>query len=113
MQETLVRFQGGEDPLEKETATYSSNLAWKIPWMEEPGGLQSMGSQSWTRLNDFPFAFWVRKLLYLLMLALFPESHSKSYCSTTHGHVSYSKRLLLGLAYLYQGSFICPALSGQ
>ena len=36
---------GGEDPLEKETATRSSTLAWKIPWTEEPGGLQSTGSQ--------------------------------------------------------------------
>ena len=36
---------GWEDPLEKEMATHSSTLAWKIPWMEEPGGLQSMGSQ--------------------------------------------------------------------
>ena len=39
----LVRFLGQEDPLEKETATHSSVLAWRIPWMEEPGGLQSMG----------------------------------------------------------------------
>ena len=45
MQETRVRFLGGEDPLEKEMATHSITLAWKIPWMEEPGGLQSMGSQ--------------------------------------------------------------------
>ena len=36
---------GWEDPLEKEMATHSSTLAWKIPWKEEPGGLQSMGSQ--------------------------------------------------------------------
>ena len=42
-QETWVRSQGQEDPLEKETATHSSILAWKIPWTEEPGGLQSMG----------------------------------------------------------------------
>ena len=42
---TWVRFLGWEDPLEKETATYSSILAWKIPWTEEPGRLQSMGSQ--------------------------------------------------------------------
>ena len=35
-----------EDPLEREMATHSSTLAWKIPWMEEPGGLQSVGSQS-------------------------------------------------------------------
>ena len=45
MQETLVRSLGQEDPLEKEMATHSSILAWKIPWLEEPGGLQSMGSQ--------------------------------------------------------------------
>ena len=42
MQETGVRSLGREDPLEKEMATHSSILAWKIPWMEEPGGLQSM-----------------------------------------------------------------------
>ena len=45
MQETWVRSLGQEDPLKKEMATHSSVLAWKIPWMEEPGGLQSMGSQ--------------------------------------------------------------------
>ena len=38
-------------------ATHSSTLAWKIPWMEEPGGLQSMASQSRTRLSDFTFIF--------------------------------------------------------
>ena len=45
MQETWVRFLGQEDPLEKETATHSSILAWKILRTEEPGRLQSMGSQ--------------------------------------------------------------------
>ena len=45
MQETLVRFLGQEDPLEKEIMTHSSILAWRIPWTEEPGGLQSMGLQ--------------------------------------------------------------------
>ena len=45
MRETRVRSLGREDPLEKEMATHSSTLAWKIPWMEEPGRLQSMGSQ--------------------------------------------------------------------
>ena len=44
-QETWVRSLGQEDPLEKEMATHSSNLAWKILWMEERGRLQSMGSQ--------------------------------------------------------------------
>ena len=45
MWETWVQSLGWEDPLEKGMATYSSILAWKIPWMEEPGRLQSMGSQ--------------------------------------------------------------------
>ena len=45
MEETRVRSLGWEDPLEKEMATHSSILAWKIPWTEEPGWLQSMGSQ--------------------------------------------------------------------
>ena len=45
MRETWVRSLGWEDTLEKEMATHSSTLAWKIPWMEEPGRLQSMGLQ--------------------------------------------------------------------
>ena len=45
MQETWVQSLGWEDPLEKEMATHSSTLAWKIPWMDKPGRLQSMGSQ--------------------------------------------------------------------
>ena len=45
MLETWVQFLGREDPLEKEMATHSSIFAWKIPWTEEPGRLQSMGSQ--------------------------------------------------------------------
>ena len=53
MQKTWVQFLGGEDPLEKERTTHSSTLAWRIPWTEEPGGLQSMGSQkSQTRMSD-------------------------------------------------------------
>ena len=45
VRETRVRSLGREDPLEKEMATHSSIPAWKIPWMEEPGRLQSMGSK--------------------------------------------------------------------
>ena len=52
VQETRVQSLGREDPLAKEMATHSSTHAWKIPWMEKPGGLQSMESQSWTRLSD-------------------------------------------------------------
>ena len=45
MQKTWIRSLGQEDPLEKETATHSSIPAWRIPWTEEPGRLQSMGLQ--------------------------------------------------------------------
>ena len=45
MPETRGQFLGREDPLEKEMAIHSSTIAWKIPWTEEPGRLQSMGSQ--------------------------------------------------------------------
>ena len=55
MQETGVQSPGQEDPLDEEMATHSSTLAWKIPWTEKPGRLQSMGSQSQTRLSDFIF----------------------------------------------------------
>ena len=59
MQETLVWSMGQEDPLEKEMATHSSIIAWRIPWTEEPGGLQSMGSQrvrnNW-KTNTFTFS---------------------------------------------------------
>ena len=59
MQETRVRSLGWEDPLEKEMATHSIILAWRIPWTEEPGGLQSTGSQ---RVGHD----WVTLLTYLL-----------------------------------------------
>ena len=50
-----VRSLGWEDPLEKEMATHSSTLDWKIPWTEETGRLPSMGWQSQTQLNNFPY----------------------------------------------------------
>ena len=52
VQETWVRSLGQEDPLEKKMATHSSILAWRIPWTEEPGKLQSMGLQSQTQLSN-------------------------------------------------------------
>ena len=59
MQETWVPSLGHEDPLEKEMAIYSNTIAWKIPWTEEPGRLQSMGSQrvghDWATSLSFPF----------------------------------------------------------
>ena len=54
MQETRVQSLGQEDPLEKGMAIRSSILAWRIPWTEEPGKLEPMGSQkTWTQLSDF------------------------------------------------------------
>ena len=57
MQETMVRSLGWEDPLEKDLAAHSRILAWRIPWTEEPGGLQSMGSQrvghNWLTNNNY------------------------------------------------------------
>ena len=60
--ETWVQSLGQEDPLEKEMATHSSTLAWRIPWTEEAGRLQSMGLQIGTRLSD-TFTFFGRKKL--------------------------------------------------
>ena len=52
VEESQVQSPGREDPPEKEMAAHSSILAWKIPWTEEPGGLQSMRSQESARLSD-------------------------------------------------------------
>ena len=58
MRETWVPSLGWEDPLEKGKATHSWILDWKIPWMEEPGRLQSMGSQSQTRLSHLTLLYF-------------------------------------------------------
>ena len=52
MQDTWIQSLGQEDPLEKGMATCSSVLAWRIPWIEEPGGLQSRVEKSQTQLSD-------------------------------------------------------------
>ena len=57
IRETQVLSLGREDPLEKEKANHSSTLTWKIPWMEEPGGLQSMASQRVGQDGNFTFIF--------------------------------------------------------
>ena len=64
MQDTWVRSLGWEDPLEEGVATHSSILAWRIPWTKERGRLQSIGSQSWTRLSHYP-QLSLKLLLYL------------------------------------------------
>ena len=65
MWETWVQSLGWEDLLEKEMATHSSILAWKIPWTEEAGRLQSMGSQSQTGLSDLNFTFTFPVTVYV------------------------------------------------
>ena len=52
MQKTQVQILGQEDPLQEEMATYSNSLAWKIPWTEEPGGLQSQGFKESDRTEE-------------------------------------------------------------
>ena len=76
MQETWVWSLGREDPLEKEMATHSSILAWRIPWMEEPGGLQSTGSQ---RVGHD----WATSLSVSLMCTC--QSHPPSLCFVCGG----------------------------
>ena len=68
MWETWVQSLGQEDPLEKEMATHSSILAWRIPWMEEPGGLQSTGSQ---RVGHD----WVTNFHFLSTFTYFSVNH--------------------------------------
>ena len=65
MRQTQVRSLGWEDLLEKEMATHSSILAWKIPWMEEPGRLQSMGSQRVDMTERLHFDFHFFLVIYL------------------------------------------------
>ena len=69
-QETRIQSLDPEDPLEKGMAIYSSILAWKIPWTEEPGGLQSVGSQSWTWLSDLTLHYTIGKMMSLLFNTL-------------------------------------------
>ena len=70
IQETWVQSLGREDPLEKEMATHSSTIAWKIPWTEEPDRLHSMGSQRVG--HDFTFTFF-------LSLPLVPPGNALSF----------------------------------
>ena len=84
MWETWVRSLGWEDPLEEDMATHSSILAWRIPWTEEPGRLQSMGSPSWTQLSD-----WARGTTSNLECVEKQRHYSadEGLCSLLSGHV--------------------------
>ena len=95
MRETWVRSLGGENPLEKEMATHSSTLAWKIPW-EEPGGLQSMGlqrvGQDWAISLHFTSilfkCLWRPSVLRMLKCSLKKEKGKKSLKATVRGLAS-------------------------
>ena len=84
MQKTWVRSLGLEDPLEKEMAIHSSILVWKIPWMEKPGGLQSVGSQrvrhDWATSLSF-FLLYINLLSSENLKDLFCSFHGIFYCT--------------------------------
>ena len=89
MQETWVRSLGLEDPLEKEMAIHSNTIAWKIPWTEEPGRLQSMGSRrvGYDWATSFSLSLYHIFIVIYDFLHKFPWSNSFSYGQTT-GFVS-------------------------
>ena len=80
MRETWVRFLAWEDPLEKEMATHSSILAWRIPWREESGGLQSMGLQRVRRVLAIKQELETPELTHTLSLSM--HTLRKVYLST-------------------------------
>ena len=107
MWKTWVQSMDREDLLVKEMATHSSILAWKIPWMEQPGRLQSMGSQSRIGLSDFTF-FLSFTLPMATSLHLFFISQSPFYflkdfllASMTHHFPGFPPTLPLFLSHLY------------
>ena len=88
MQETQVWFLGHEDPLEEGTAPHSSILAWRIPWTEEPGGLQFMGSQ---RVGH-DWSYWASTHIpYLKTGILRKEDHRRRYIR--EGHVPSHRKM--------------------
>ena len=84
MQETWVQFLGQEDLLEKEMATHSCVLAWEIPWTEEPGGLQCIGSRNQTGLSDQTTTTtnpqYLRMWLYLDHIVLVKKKKKRLTC---------------------------------
>ena len=76
MRETWVRSLGWEDPPEKEMVTHSSILAWRIPWTEELGGLQSTGSQSRTQLSNFTSLHFI---LFIRCKKVLPKPNQKDF----------------------------------
>ena len=111
MQERRVRSLGREDPLEKEMASHSSILAWKIPWTEEPGGLQSMGSprvgHEWSE-NACMFLLYLRYQEFLLWKDI-------EFCQTFFLHLLkwsynfYPSHSVYALYYIYWLAYVEPS----
>ena len=98
MQETQVRSLGQGDHLEKETATHSSILAWKIPWTEEPRGLQSMGSQeldTTERLNHqkkkVTYSMWLLRTRWRPKIKKYRKTNFSSTCRNFKSQVTHGK----------------------
>ena len=94
MQETWVLFLGQEDPLEECVAMHSSILAWKIPWTEDPGGLQSMGSGTTEHLT-LSFSSIHGPLSLSLVLATPSLELSFLICNTELGKIGIMKTYLI------------------
>ena len=96
MQDTWVQSLDWEDPLEKEMATYSSTLAWRIPRTDEPGGLQSMGLQqvghNWV-INSFTFTTEILEITKLLTSACFSDKVNKMKVSNIHTQRTVDKEM--------------------
>ena len=93
MQETQVWFLGWEDPLEKEMATHSSILAWRIPWTEESGSLESMG------LQESDTTEWLSTAHKQLNQQKFSHVYSYQSCQDIAGRRSVDQLLLLELVF--------------
>ena len=107
MQETRVRSLGWEDPLEKEMVTHSSTLAWKIPWTEEPGRLQSMGSQRVRHNWETSLHFHILKIkkLKISKIIWFLQDYPRGNCQKDRSDLNGCKRRLLCRVVSWAG---CP-----
>ena len=96
IQETWIQFLGREDPLEKGMATHSIILAWRIPWIEEPGRLQSIFQRvrhNWvTNTFTFFFSYLVSNCLWFWLLLFIPESF---FNATSHGFSIFFKLVIV------------------
>ena len=106
MQDTWVWSLGGKDPLEKGMATHSSILSWRIPRTEEPGGLQSLGSQSCTRLSDQHLHFHFCELPNTPSLSIFIFKRGKIQ-SDLYGVMKVTSELMCPFKNIYGVPIIC------